>query len=205
MNGWHFRFESVLRLSRDGHLQIPVPSRLHYRPTPDKPLSGLRFGVKDIFDVGGVPTTGQCRAYGNLYGARNTTAPCIQRLLDLGAVLVGKTKGTQFASGEQPTADWIEFSCPWNPRGDGYLSPRGSSTGTGVAVAAYNWLDFAVGSDSKLLPIARRPGQVPGLLCLTLFPASGSMRSPAAVMGIFGNRPTHDLLGDLEGMIPCAR
>ncbi len=180
-----------------------MPPRFYHKPTPDKPLSGLRFGVKDIIDVHGVPTTAQCRAYSQLYGSSKATAPCIQRLLDLGAVLVGKTMATQFASGEQPTADWIEFLCPWNPRGDGYLSPRGSSTGTGVAVATYDWIDMAVGSDSELLPTTKAPTVTP--LETDAPPASGSMRSPAAVMGLFGNRPTHGLFGDLDGMVPCAR
>ncbi|KAI1086009.1 amidase signature domain-containing protein [Rostrohypoxylon terebratum] len=129
----------------------------------------------------GVKTTGQNRSYAKVYGPRERNAACIQRLLDMGVEIVGKVKGTQFASGEQPTADWIEYSCPWNPRGDGYLSPRGSSTGSGVAIAGYEWLDVAIGSDT-----------------------SGSMRSPSSVMGVFGNRPTHGLL-DLDGMIPCSR
>jgi Asp-tRNA(Asn)/Glu-tRNA(Gln) amidotransferase A subunit family amidase len=109
----------------------------------------VRLAIKDLFDVKGVKTSGQNRAYARLYPEADETAHFLQKLLDLGAVIVGKTKCTQFGSSEQPTADWIETHCPWNPRGDGYLSPRGSSTGSGVAIAAYDWVDVGIGTDSK--------------------------------------------------------
>lgn len=135
----------------DGQLMIPVPSRLHYQKTEDKPLSGLRVTVKDIIHLKGVKTTGQSRSYEKLYGPQRETAPIITQLIDLGAVVIGKTKCTQFASSDQPTADWIDYHCPWNPRGDLYLSPRGSSTGTCVAVAGYKWCDLGIGSDSEMI------------------------------------------------------
>lgn len=64
----------------DGHLMISVPSRLHARPTPSQPLAGLRLCIKDIFNLSGVKTTGQCQSYERLYLACNTTAPSIQKL-----------------------------------------------------------------------------------------------------------------------------
>ncbi|KAK0624307.1 hypothetical protein B0T14DRAFT_427543, partial [Immersiella caudata] len=48
-----------------------------------------------------------------------------------------------------PIADWVDYHAPWNPRGDGYLSPRGSSTGTCVALAGYLWCEAELGSDSE--------------------------------------------------------
>lgn len=54
-----------------------------------------------------------------------------------------------FATAESPTDQWVDFHCPFNPRGDGYLKPGGSSTGAGAALAGYEWLDFSVGTDSK--------------------------------------------------------
>lgn len=132
----------------DGKLMVPVPSRLHFQRTQQKPLNGLRVTVKDIIDLKGVKTTGQSRSYEKLYGPRTETAAIVKRLVELGAVIVGKTKCTQFASSDQPTADWVDYHCPWNPRGDGYLSPRGSSTGTCVALAGYDWVDVGIGSDS---------------------------------------------------------
>ncbi|EAT79943.2 hypothetical protein SNOG_12645 [Parastagonospora nodorum SN15] len=66
----------------------------------------------------------------------------------MGAVVIGKTKTTQFALGERPTADYVDQLAPFNPRGDGYQHPQGSSAGTGAALASYPWLDIATGSDT---------------------------------------------------------
>src|SRR5690242_17961517 len=60
------------------------------------PLYGLTFGVKDNIDIAGLPTTAACPAY--KYTA-NQTATAIQRLLDAGAILIGKTNLDQFANG----------------------------------------------------------------------------------------------------------
>jgi len=66
--------------------------------------------------------------------------------IDLGGVIVGKFKTAQFAAGENPW-NWIDVHYPFNPRGDGYLTCSGSSSGGGCAIAAYDWLDFAVGTE----------------------------------------------------------
>ncbi|KAL4907003.1 hypothetical protein BDW74DRAFT_190002 [Aspergillus multicolor] len=157
---------------------IAVPSRLYYTTTPEKPLAGLRMGVKDIFHVKGLRTSGGNRAYYSLYEPRNTTGTAIQRLIDLGAVFVGKMGTVQFANGDRPTADWVDFHCPFNPRGDGYQDPSGSSSGPGAGIGAYDWLDIAIGSDT-----------------------GGSMRGPAGAQGIFGNRPSTGAI-DLDEVIP---
>ncbi|KXH52114.1 hypothetical protein CNYM01_00445 [Colletotrichum nymphaeae SA-01] len=159
---------------------IAVPSRLYYTETEEQPLAGLRLGVKDIFHVKGVGTSGGNRAYFYLYGQQNKTAPAVQRLIDLGAVLVGKMGTVQFANGDRPTADWVDLHAPFNPRGDGYQDPSGSSTGPGVGVGAYDWLDLAVGSDT-----------------------GGSMRGPAGSQGLFGNRPSTGAIS-LEHVIPLS-
>jgi hypothetical protein len=134
----------------DGKLMVPVPSRLHTPKSEKKPFNGLRLTVKEVIDLAGVKTSGQSRSYERLYPPRNETALMVKRLVDLGAVVIGKTKCTQFASSDQPTADWVDYHASWNPRGDGYLSPRGSSTGTCVALAGYSWSDVGLGSDSKV-------------------------------------------------------
>lgn len=74
------------------------------------------MGVKDIFDVKGLRTGGGSRAYYDLYPPRNTTSPAVQILIDAGVVIIGKTGTVQFASGDNPTADWVDFHCPFNPR-----------------------------------------------------------------------------------------
>lgn len=147
-------------IMHQGKLMVPVPSRLHYPECEEKPLNGMRCTVKDNIDLEGVKTTAQSRALENTYGPALRTAPTICRLLELGAQVIGKTKCTQFASSDQPTADWMDYHCPWNPRGDGYISPRGSSTGPSVAVAGYDWVDFGIGTDSKSISNERPTLQI---------------------------------------------
>ncbi|KAK7709562.1 hypothetical protein SLS64_003619 [Diaporthe eres] len=159
---------------------IAVPSRLYYTATKEQPLAGLRFGVKDIFHVKGVGTSGGNRAYFYHYGTQNNTAPAVQRLIDLGAVLVGKMGTVQFANGDRPTADWVDLHAPFNPRGDGYQDPSGSSTGPGAGISSYEWLDLSMGSDT-----------------------GGSMRGPAGAQGIFGNRPSTGAIS-LDHVIPLS-
>jgi Asp-tRNA(Asn)/Glu-tRNA(Gln) amidotransferase A subunit family amidase len=88
-------------------------------------------------------------------------------LIDLGAVIVGKTGMSQFADAEDPTGDCVDFHAPWNPRGDGIRSPGGSSFGAGAATGAYDWIDFALGTDT-----------------------GGSVRVPAASQSVYGFRPS---------------
>ncbi len=59
------------------------------------PLSGRTLGVKDLFDTAGIRTTYGSRIYGQRVPERNAVA--VQRLLDAGAVLVGKTHLPEFA------------------------------------------------------------------------------------------------------------
>ncbi|KIW18728.1 hypothetical protein PV08_03017 [Exophiala spinifera] len=157
---------------------IPVPSRI-YSWTDDRPLAGQRFGVKDIFDVKGLVTTSGSIAWAMVTDAANATAPAIQRILDLGGVIVGKPKTSQFASAGEPWV-WDDAFPPFNPRGDGWLSCSASSAGSACAVAAYPWLDFAIGSDTGT-----------------------SMRRPAAVAGVYGQRPSVGRM-TLEGVTPIS-
>ncbi|KAL9100611.1 MAG: hypothetical protein Q9163_004027 [Psora crenata] len=159
---------------------IGVPSRLYYTVTASQPLAGVRLGVKDIYDIAGVKTSNGNRAWYGLYPAANTSAVPVQRLIDAGAVIVGKMKTSQFANGETATADWVDYHSPFNPRGDGYQDPSSSSSGPGAGAGSYPWLDLTLGSDT-----------------------GGSIRGPSQVQGLFGNRPTHGLV-DLTGVMPLA-
>jgi hypothetical protein len=86
---------------------IGVPSKLYYTKTAAQPLAGVRLGVKDIYDIAGVKSSLGNRAYYDLYPARTVTALSVQRLIDAGAVIIGKMKTSQFANGETATADWV--------------------------------------------------------------------------------------------------
>ena len=87
---------------------IGVPSKLYYTKTTAKPLAGVRLGVKDIYDVAGVKTSCGNRAFYELYPVKNVTAVAVQKLIDAGAVIIGKMKTSQFANGETATADWVD-------------------------------------------------------------------------------------------------
>lgn len=137
--------------------QVAVPRRLYSPPTEQKPLAGKRISVKDNFKVAGIKTTQSNWAWVSLYGPDLETANVIQDLISLGAVVVGKTKMCAFASAEEATDQWIDFHAPFNPRADGYQTPSGSTTGGGASLAAYDWLDFSIGTDSKFL--CSRPRQ----------------------------------------------
>ncbi|KAF2224105.1 amidase signature domain-containing protein [Elsinoe ampelina] len=100
--------------------------------------------------------------------------------VDAGAIIVGKQKTSQFANGESPTADWVDYLAPFNPRGDGYQIPSSSSSGAGAGSGTYPWLDISIGSDT-----------------------GGSVRGPSQVQGLYGNRPSHDLV-TLDGVMPLA-
>lgn len=66
---------------------IPVPSRL-YSIDDDRPLAGVRIGLKDIYDLEGVQTGGGSRSYAEVYPVANATAVTMQKMLSLGAVIV---------------------------------------------------------------------------------------------------------------------
>ncbi|KAL8902189.1 MAG: hypothetical protein Q9207_004842 [Kuettlingeria erythrocarpa] len=159
---------------------IGVPSRLYYTRSASKPLAGVRVGIKDIYDIAGVKTSDGNRAVYGFYPPATVNSVPVQRLVDAGAILVGKMKTSQFANGEMATADWVDYHSPFNPRGDGYQDPSSSSSGPGAGAASYPWLDLTLGSDT-----------------------GGSIRGPSQVQGLFGNRPTHNLVS-LAGTMPLA-
>ncbi|KAL8835927.1 MAG: hypothetical protein Q9176_006611 [Flavoplaca citrina] len=122
---------------------VAVPSRLYYTKTASQPLAGVRTGIKDIFDIAGLRTSNGNRAFEDLYPPRNATALPVQRLIDAGAILVGKMKTSQFANGEIATADWVDYQEPFNPRGDGYQDTSSSSSGQAagwVVIRGWTWL-----------------------------------------------------------------
>ena len=137
-------------------------------------LWGVPFAVKDNIDVAGLPTTAGCPGY--TYTA-TTTAPAVQRLLDEGALLIGKTNLDQFATGLVGTRS--PYGVPRNVFDPAYV-PGGSSSGSACAVAA-GIVRFALGTDT-----------------------AGSGRVPAAFGNIVGLKPT---VGSVpaRGVVPACR
>jgi amidase len=131
---------------------------------PSGPLAGYTFAVKDLFDVAGYPTGGGNPHVLAMSGIKRKTAPTIQRLLDAGAELIGKTHTNEMAfsmSGKN-----AHYGTPRNGAAFDRI-PGGSSSGSASAVS--NGLcDFAIGSDT-----------------------GGSVRTPASYCGLFGLRPSH--------------
>lgn len=124
---------------------ILVPSRLGKSYLNPGPLAGLRFAVKDTIHVNGMKTSAGSRAYYATYGAQNYTTDVVQKLLDAGASFVGKTKTTAFSLSSHSNGREVDYLDPWNARGDGYQTTGGTSSGSGAAVTAYDWVDFAIG------------------------------------------------------------
>jgi allophanate hydrolase len=142
---------------------------------PDnRPLWGVPFAVKDNIDVVGLPTTAACPGFSYIAEAN---APAVQRLLDAGAVLLGKTNLDQFATGLVGTRS--PYGIPRNLF-DPLRVPGGSSSGSGCVVAA-GIVPFALGTDT-----------------------AGSGRVPAAFGNIVGLKPT---LGSVptRGVVPACR
>lgn len=104
--------------------------------------------MKDIFDIEGLRVTAGNRAFYSLSNPAGATAPLLQRLVDNGAHLVGTLKLGSLIAREEPTES-VDFHAPFNPRADGYQSAWSSSGGSGAAIAAYDWLDFTLGTDSR--------------------------------------------------------
>ena len=139
-----------------------------------RPLYGRLFAVKDNIDVAGMPTTAACPARTEPAGAH---APVVARLLDAGAVLVGKTNLDQFATGLTGTRS--PYGVPDSVVAPGFIA-GGSSSGSAVAVAA-GYCDFALGTDT-----------------------AGSGRVPAACNGIVGLKPTRGIVST-TGVLPACR
>lgn len=164
-------------------LGVAVPSRLaeprlaHRDDANKHDLSQMRFAVKDVYLLQGLKTSLCNKDYYRLYPAAKATATVVQRLVDAGGQIVGLTKLSSMIAREEPL-EAVDFQTAFNPRGDGYQSPAGSSSGSAAAVASYDWLDFALGTDT-----------------------SGSGRRPALVNGVYQFRPSHS--DDfLDGLVP---
>ncbi len=138
------------------------------------PLYGIPFAVKDNIDVADWPTTAACPAYAYTPAA---TAPVVQRLLEAGALLIGKTNLDQFATGLVGTRS--PYGACRNAFHPDYIS-GGSSSGSAVAVAA-GLVSFALGTDT-----------------------AGSGRVPAGFNNIVGLKPTRGVVST-RGVVPACR
>jgi allophanate hydrolase len=154
--------------------RVPRADALAQARAAKGPLAGLTFVVKDNIDVAGIPTTAGCPAYAYT-PAQSATA--VRKLLDAGAVLVGKTNLDQFAAGLVGTRS--PYGAVQNAFNPAYIS-GGSSSGSAVAVAL-GLADFALGTDT-----------------------AGSGRVPAAFNHLVGLKPTRGLVSN-AGVVPACK
>ncbi|KAH8122242.1 amidase signature enzyme [Trichoderma asperelloides] len=169
--------EPFLIGSRNGQaLSFAIPSRIKSYAHPS-PLAGLRVLVKDNIDLNGIKSSVGNYAFYKTFPPKAKSAHCVQKLVDNGAVIVGKTKLASFGNWEEPM-EYTDYQAPWNPRADGYQSPGGSSSGSASAIVAYDCLDITLGTDTW-----------------------GSVTRPAHWCGCFGLRPSIGAIST-EGIEP---
>ncbi|MDE2576506.1 MAG: amidase [Rhodospirillales bacterium] len=137
-------------------------------------LRGVPVAVKDMIDVGGMPTTCQSRL---LAGAiAPVDAACVAKLRQAGAIILGKVATHEFAlGGAGPDLPFPPARNPWHPD----HTPGGSSSGSGAGLAA-GLFPLALGTDS-----------------------GGSARHPAGACGVVGLKPTYGLISR-RGVFPLA-
>ena len=148
---------------------------LEASPSPSTlPLFGIPFAVKDNFDVKDLPTTAACPAFAH---DAAETATAVRKLLDAGAILIGKTNMDQFATGLVGTrSPYGVCSSVFDPA---FIS-GGSSSGSAVAVAR-GLVSFSLGTDT-----------------------AGSGRVPAAFNQLVGLKPSRGWIST-HGLLPACR
>jgi len=138
------------------------------------PLHGVPMTIKDTFEVVGMTTTAGSPAYKDHRPTSNADA--VQRLLDAGAVVYGKTNVPLFAGDLQSYNDvYGTTNNPWNTE----RTPGGSSGGAAAALAA-GLTALELGSD-----------------------IGGSIRTPANFCGVCGHKPSYGIV-PVRGHIPPA-
>ncbi|MBN9132841.1 MAG: allophanate hydrolase [Nitrosospira multiformis] len=160
--------------------KLPLESLRQYaRKVEEKgmaalPLYGIPFAIKDNIDLAGVPTTAACPAFAY---TPQRSATVVQRLIDAGAIPLGKANLDQFATGLNGTrSPYGVCRNAFNPE---YIA-GGSSSGSAVALAK-GWVCFSLGTDT-----------------------AGSGRIPAAFNNLIGYKPTRGWLST-RGVVPACR
>lgn len=149
-------------------------ARIEALPADSLPLRGLPFAVKDNIDVAGWATTAACPAFAH---TATHTARAVQKLMDAGAVLVGKTNLDQFATGLVGTRS--PYGAVPNSFDPAYVS-GGSSSGS-ASVVARGLVAFSLGTDT-----------------------AGSGRVPAGFNNLVGVKPTPGRVS-IAGVVPACR
>lgn len=149
-------------------------SKLEGRDIATLPLYGIPFAIKDNIDLAGLPTTAACPEFAY---TPERHATVVQRLIDAGAIPLGKTNLDQFATGLNGTRS--PYGACRNAFNPDFIS-GGSSSGSAVAVAL-GLASFSLGTDT-----------------------AGSGRVPAAFNNLVGHKPSCGALST-RGVVPACR
>lgn len=149
-------------------------ARLDGRDPASLPLYGIPFAIKDNIDLAGVPTTAACPDYAY---TPDVSATVVQRLMDAGAIPVGKTNLDQFATGLVGVRS--PYGACRNSIHPDYIS-GGSSAGSAVSVAL-GLASFSLGTDT-----------------------AGSGRVPAMLNNLVGLKPSVGRIPAI-GVVPACR
>ena len=153
---------------------LPYLENLKTKKIEDLPLYGIPFAIKDNIDLKNIPTTAACKEYKYI---PKKSAFVVEKLIEAGAIPIGKTNLDQFATGLVGTrSDYGECK---NSIDSEYIS-GGSSSGSAVSVAL-EMVSFSLGTDT-----------------------AGSGRVPAAFNNLIGIKASKGLLST-SGVVPACR
>ena len=149
-------------------------SRLEKLNPSSLPLYGIPFAIKDNIDLKGIPTTAACPEYSYI---PSESAYVVSKLIEAGAIPIGKTNLDQFATGLVGTRS--PYGACKNSIDAEYIS-GGSSSGSAISVAL-EMVAFSLGTDT-----------------------AGSGRVPAAFNNLVGLKPSKGVLST-SGVVPACR
>lgn len=155
---------------------VPHDLRAPIAGAPNGPLAGLTAGIKDMYGIAGERAGGGNPDWLAHAEPAKENCPSVQKLLDAGATIIGKTITEEFFF--SVVGINAHYGAPVNPHAPG-RAPGGSSSGSASATAS-GICDLALGSDT-----------------------GGSVRIPASFCGLYGIRPTHGRV-DLTGAMPMS-
>lgn len=152
----------------------PYLSSLKNKSLADLPLYGVPFAIKDNIDLANIPTTAACKEYS--YTPKES-AYVVQKLIDAGAIPIGKTNLDQFATGLVGTrSPYGAVKNAFKPE----IISGGSSSGSAVSLAL-GMVSFSLGTDT-----------------------AGSGRVPAALNNLIGLKPSKGRVST-RGVVPACR
>lgn len=152
----------------------PYLAALDGKSPESLPLYGIPFAIKDNIDLARIPTTAACRAYSYI---PEKSATVVEKLIQSGAIPIGKTNLDQFATGLVGVRS--PYGVPKNPLAPDRV-PGGSSSGSAVALSE-GLVSFSLGTDT-----------------------AGSGRVPAAFNQLWGIKPSRGRLST-SGVVPACR